>query len=81
MSAMLDDDLGKIFASSPGLLVHLGLIFALSTARWLQSKEGKEYCAADVGFPRPKGGWKIIRVITVLIVAKIEGTSILADVL
>ena len=55
MSTMLDDNLGRIFTSSPGILVHLRLLRALSTVRWLQSEEGKVHCAADVSLPRGVG--------------------------
>ena len=55
MSAMLDNNLERIVASSPGLQVHLRLLRALSTVKWLQSEEGKVHCAADVSIPRGDG--------------------------
>jgi len=55
MSTMLDDYHGTKYPSSAGLLVHLELLWALSTARRLQPEEGKVHCAADVGLPRGDG--------------------------
>ena len=61
MSTMLDDNLGRIFTSTPGLLVHLGLLRALSTVRWLQPEEGKVRWATDVSFPRGDGKLFVLR--------------------
>jgi len=55
MSAMVDDNLGKIFTSFPRLLVHLKLLWALFTARLLEPEEGKVHMGADVSFPRADG--------------------------
>jgi hypothetical protein len=55
MSTMLDNNHGTIFPSSVGLVVHLELLWALSTARRMQPDEGKVQLDADVSFPREGG--------------------------